>query len=106
VGGLVEILKIFDYERALRCPINDRPGMVVTSQQAGAKWLLFGATLRFSDGHDGQRHHDRNGSKGVVNANPGPDAVGARGDIQRACIASICPLDSEVAGPFAVDGEP
>ena len=32
--------------------------------------------------------------------------VGARGDIQRHCGASIGTIDGEVAGPLALDGEP
>ena len=36
----------------------------------------------------------------------GIDAVGARGDFQRRYGASIGTIDSQVAGPFAFDGEP
>src|SRR5450755_1931163 len=36
----------------------------------------------------------------------GIDALGARGDIQRHCGASIGAIDGTVAGPFTLDGEP
>src|ERR1035441_7850584 len=36
----------------------------------------------------------------------GIDALGARGDIQRPCGASIGTIDGHAAGPLALDGEP
>ena len=36
----------------------------------------------------------------------GIDALGARGDFQRHCGASIDTIDGQVAGPLALDGEP
>src|SRR5467141_1527083 len=36
----------------------------------------------------------------------GADALGTRGDFQRYYGASIGPIDSQVAGPLALDGEP
>ena len=36
----------------------------------------------------------------------GIDTVGARGDIQRPCGASIDAIDGKVAGPLGLDGKP
>ena len=36
----------------------------------------------------------------------GIDALGARGDIERPCGASIGTIDGTFAGPFTLDGEP
>jgi hypothetical protein len=97
--------KLFEWSKTQNCRfyaiVHDATGLLRPATNTCRKWCKEISTpsiLRLNEGG--------HSSCAAAPLKAGIDAVGARGDFQRRYGASIGTIDSQVAGPFAFDGEP